>query len=85
MSQKLTLLEELATIDEAMLEGTATDEQEARGQQLVILANAAPAMLQALREVHLALKHHRHWQPTMPTHLTGIIQAAIDNATNLQE
>lgn len=85
MSQTLTLLEELAAIDEALLDGTATDEQEARGLQLVRLADAAPAMLQVLQEVQLALKHYRHWQPTMPAYLTGIIQTAIDAATNAQE
>jgi hypothetical protein len=45
-----TLLEELATIDAALLEDCATDQQEQRGQELVALANAAPRMLDALIE-----------------------------------
>jgi hypothetical protein len=42
-----TLLDELEAIDQAMLEGTATPEQEERGQQLVQLADAAPDLLRA--------------------------------------
>lgn len=44
-----TLLEELETIDAALLDGTATEAQEARGQQIVTLADAAPNLLAALR------------------------------------
>jgi hypothetical protein len=42
------LLTELADIDAALLDGTATPEQEARGQQLVHLADAAPDLFDAL-------------------------------------
>jgi len=42
-----TLLEELATIDAALLDDDATDQQEKRGQELVALANAAPGLLEA--------------------------------------
>ena len=43
-----TLLDELETIDSALLDGTATEEQESRGQQLVNLADAAPDLFDAL-------------------------------------
>lgn len=42
-----SLLEELATIDAALIDGTATLQQEKRGQQLVTLADAAPNLLDA--------------------------------------
>lgn len=45
---KPTLLEELATLDAALLDGDATDEQEARGLELVYLADAAPDLFDAL-------------------------------------
>jgi hypothetical protein len=41
-------LDELETIDAALLNGTATEEQEERGQQLVTLADAAPDLFDAL-------------------------------------
>lgn len=44
----MTLLEELALIDKAVLADTATTEQENRGQDLVRLADAAPALFEAL-------------------------------------
>ena len=43
-----TLLDELETIDAAMLDGTATEEQERRGQEIVALADAWPELLDAL-------------------------------------
>jgi len=43
-----TLLDELKAIDSALLDGTATEEQESRGQQLVNLADAAPDLFYAL-------------------------------------
>ena len=43
-----TLIEELHSIDNALVNGTATPEQEQRGQELVTLANAAPKLLAAL-------------------------------------
>ena len=43
-----TLLEELEAIDAALLNGTATSEQETRGQEIVALANAAPELRDAL-------------------------------------
>ena len=43
-----TLLDELEAIDAALLEGTATGEQERRGQEIVALTNAAPELLDAL-------------------------------------
>ena len=43
-----TLLEELATVDAALLGDDATDEQEVRGQELVHLADAAPDLFAAL-------------------------------------
>jgi hypothetical protein len=43
-----TLLDELEIIDAALLDGTATEEQEAKGQQIVSLANPAPELLDAL-------------------------------------
>lgn len=46
------------------------------------LQKSAAVMLQALREVLLALTHHRQWQPSMPAHLIGEIQAVINTATN---
>jgi hypothetical protein len=42
-----TLLDELEEIDLALTEGEATPKQEKRGQELVHLANAAPALLAA--------------------------------------
>jgi ferric-dicitrate binding protein FerR (iron transport regulator) len=44
-----TWLEELETIDNALLKGTSTARQERRGQQIVTLANASASMLTALR------------------------------------
>jgi hypothetical protein len=46
---KCTLLDELEIIDRALLEGEATARQEARGQQIVQLANAAPKLFDALQ------------------------------------
>ena len=43
------LLEELATIDAALLDDDATAEQEARGQELVQMADAAPKLFEALQ------------------------------------
>jgi len=43
-----TLLDELEAIDHALLDGTATEEQERRGQEIVNLADAAPDLLDAL-------------------------------------
>ena len=45
-----TLLEELEAIDAALLNGTATSEQETRGQEIVALANAAPELFDALAD-----------------------------------
>jgi hypothetical protein len=47
--RSLTLLDKLEIIDNALLFGEPTAEQEARGQRLVSLANASPRMLDALR------------------------------------
>ena len=43
-----TLLDELETIAAALLEGDATAEEEAREQELVRLADAAPKLFDAL-------------------------------------
>ncbi len=51
-----TLLEELATIDAALLDDDATDQQEKRGQELLALANAAPAMLLSLEAAEDAIE-----------------------------
>ena len=47
----LTLLEELAAIDVAISEGTATPAQQSRRQQLIILADAAPELLTVLKDM----------------------------------
>jgi hypothetical protein len=44
------------------------------------LRKAAPEMLDALKQVSLALAHHRHWQPSMIDHLRNITDAAIAKA-----
>jgi hypothetical protein len=47
-TERKSLLDELAQIDEALINGDATEEQEERGRQLVTLANAAPQLRDAL-------------------------------------
>ena len=56
MTTQLTLLGELAQIDDALLNGEPTEEQERRGQELVALADAAPAMLLALEAAEAAIE-----------------------------
>ena len=56
MTKQLTLLDELQQIDDALLNGEATEEQERRGQELVALADAAPAMLLALEAAEAAIE-----------------------------
>ena len=42
-------MDELEAIDAALMDGTATEEHESRGQQIVNLADAARKLLAALR------------------------------------
>ena len=41
------------------------------------LRKAAPTLHEALKQVSLALAHHRHWQPSMVDHLRNITDAAL--------
>ena len=58
MTKTLSLLDELEQIDDALLNSEPTEEQERRGQQLVTLANAAPAMLLALEAAETQLSEY---------------------------
>ncbi len=49
-----TLLEELEAIDAKLLNGTATEQEESRGQELVMLANSAAELKAALEAERLA-------------------------------
>gem|GEM_PF-7036751 len=47
----MNLIDELTLIDALILTGDATDDQEAKGQKLVTLANAAPDLLETLKRL----------------------------------
>jgi hypothetical protein len=49
------------------------------------LRMASKGLLAALREVKMALEHHRHWLPSMPAHLVGVIDTAVATATQAKE
>jgi len=44
------------------------------------LRKAASHLLETLKQISLALAHHRHWRPSMPGHLKDAADAAIAKA-----
>jgi hypothetical protein len=46
---------------------------------------AAPGLMEALKQVSLALAHHPHWQPTMVEHLRKVVDAALAEAISTSD